>query len=191
MTAIGNSEFQAHTQRIERLVERVSSLADEDARTAALGLLQSMMDLHGMAAARIVELLNATEAGRSALAKLSSDPLICGMFVLYGVHPVPLEERVARAVESVGPQLRKHGGSAALIGVADSVVRVTVQGSGNGCGSSGDALKGMVEQAILEAAPEIVQVVVEGAVSSATGFVPLNLIKPATKEESNYEESAA
>ena len=70
MTAIASSEFQAHTERIEQLVQRVSALADEEARTTALELLQSMMDLHGTVVSRIVELLGASEAGRASLAKL-------------------------------------------------------------------------------------------------------------------------
>lgn len=192
MTAIANSEFQAHTERIEQLVERVSGLADEAARTTALELLQSIMDLHGAVISRIVEVLNSTESGRASLVKLSLDPLICGLLVLYGVHPVALEDRVARAVENVLPQLRKHGGTAELIVIAEDVARVKIQSSGHGCGSSVDALKGTVEQAILEAAPELVQVVVEGTPSSsATGFVPLTLVQPATKEEKTYEKSAA
>lgn len=188
MTAAAN-EFQAHAERIDQLVQHISALTDEDARTTALQLLQSMMDLHGAVVSRIVELLNASEAGRASLAKLGHDPLVCGLLVLYGAHPVALEERVARAIENLLPQLRKHSGSAELIGISDAVVRVKLQSSGYGCGSSPDALKTMVEQAILEAAPEVVEVVVEGLPS--TGFVPLNLIQPAAKKENQYEESAA
>ncbi len=103
------------------------ALRDEEARTTALELLQSMMDLHGAVISRIVEVLNSSEAGRASLAKLGCDPLVCGLLVLYGVHPVALEDRVARAVESVRPQLRKHGGSAELIAIADDVVRVKIQ----------------------------------------------------------------
>jgi Fe-S cluster biogenesis protein NfuA len=191
MSTLGNSEFQAHSARIEQMVERATALKDPEARSTALELLQSVMDLHGAVVSRIVELLNATEAGRGSLAKLGVDPLICGMLVLYGVHPVPLEERVARAVENVAPQLRKHGGSAELTAVEETMVRVKVQSSGHGCGSSADSLKSTVSQAILEAAPEVVEVVVEGATSSASGFVPLNLVQPANKEEKKYEESAA
>ncbi len=143
----------------------------------------------------MVEVLNSSEAGRASLAKLGSDPLVCGLLVLYGVHPVSLEDRVARAIENVRPQLRKHGGSVELIAIADAVVRVKIQSSGHGCGSSVEALKNTVEQAILEAAPEVVEVVVEGVPVSAAGFVPLNLIQPAIKaaikEEKTYEESAA
>ena len=177
MTAPSSSEFQAHTERIERLVQHISALADGDARTAALELLQSLMDLHGAVVSRIVELLNSSESGRASLDKLGKDPLICGLLVLYGVHPVALEERISRAVESAIPQLRKHGGSAELIGFSDGVVRVRIQSSGHGCGSSTDALKATLEQSILEAAPEIVEVVAEGVL--AAGFVPLINLTPA------------
>jgi Fe-S cluster biogenesis protein NfuA len=192
MSALVNNEFQARSGRVERMVERATGLNDPEARATALELLQSVMDLHGAVVSRIVELLKATEAGRASLAKLGADPLICGMLVLYGVHPVPLEERVARAVNDAAPQLRKHSGSAELIAVDETLVRVKVQSSGHGCGSSADALKSTVEQAILEAAPEVAEIVVEGATNSATsGFVPLNLVQPAVKEEKDYEESAA
>jgi Fe-S cluster biogenesis protein NfuA len=203
MSALGNTEFQAYTGRVERLVERAGALEDAAARTTALDLLQSVMDLHGAAVSRIVELLDATEAGRASLVRLGADPLICGLLVLYGVHPVPLEERLARALENLAPQLRKHSGSAELLGVSEGVVRVKLESSGHGCGNSPDALRTMLERAILEAAPEVVEVAVESAASgvtpAASGFVPLNLIQPAPKlepaltpkEEKQYEESAA
>ena len=95
---MNNNEFQARTEQIDRLVQRVTAFKDDDARTTSLELLQSMMDLHGAAMERVVELLaESGEAGRSSLAKLGNDPLICGLLVLYGIHPVALEERVSRA----------------------------------------------------------------------------------------------
>jgi len=187
---MNSSEFQAKTEQIERLVQRVSALSDVDARAAALELLQSLMDLHGAVLTRVVEVLAGSgEAGQSALAKLGRDPLICGLLVLYGVHPMPLEQRVRQALEQVRPQLRKQGGSVELIGVTDTVVTVKVASSGQGCGSTPQALQLAVEQAILEVAPEVNQIVTEGAASA--GFVPLNMIQPAIKEGKEYEESAA
>jgi Fe-S cluster biogenesis protein NfuA len=186
---MNNSEFQAHTQHIERLVQRVTELPEGDARNSALELLQSVMDLHGAVVSRMVEILSNSDAGRGSLAKLAGDPLICGMLVLYGVHPVALEDRISGAIELVRPKLQKQAGTAELIGVADGVVRLRIQSSGHGCGSSPDALRKVVEQAILEAAPEVVEIVVEGA-SPAT-FVPVNMIQPAVKEGNKYEESAA
>jgi Fe-S cluster biogenesis protein NfuA len=188
---MNNGEFQAHAEKVEQLVQRANALPDADARATALELLQSLMDLHGAVLSRLVEVLATSgEAGRVSLAKLGSDPLVCGLLVLYGVHPVALEERVTRAVEKARQQLRKQGGSVALIGIANLVVRVKIQSSGHGCNSSADALKVTVDQAILEAAPEVVEVVADGGSTSAPGFVPLNMIQP-VKKEKEYEESAA
>ena len=94
-----NNEFQAHTQQVEQLVQRVNALADENARGTALELLQSVMDFDGATLSRIVELLSENETHRASLSKLATDPLICGLLVLYGIHPMPLEQRVAQAVE--------------------------------------------------------------------------------------------
>jgi Fe-S cluster biogenesis protein NfuA len=178
-----NGEFQGHAERVERMVERVNQLGDEGARAAALDLMQSLMDLHGAALARMVEVLSDSgDAGRNSLTHLGSDPLLCGLMVLYGVHPLSLEERVARAVDKVRPQVQKQGGKVELLDVSDSLVRVSISSSGNGCHSSPDALKSAVEQAIREAAPEVIDFVAEGVASPAAGFIPVSKIEPASKE---------
>ncbi|HYG97762.1 MAG TPA: NifU family protein [Terriglobales bacterium] len=188
---MNNGEFQAHTERIDQLVQRVTETLDGEARDTALELLQAVMDLHGSVVSRIVELLQASESGRASLAKLGSDPMVCGLLVLYGVHPVSIEERVARAVEQVRPKLKKQSGNVELLRVSEGVVRVRIEASGHGCGNSPDSLKQTVEQAILEAAPEVVEIVAEGMTAAASGFVSLDTLQPARKEESRYEESAA
>lgn len=176
---MNSGEFQAHAEQIERMVESVNELQDEDARTAALELMQSLMDLHGAALARIIEVLSESgDAGRNSLAALGSDPLLCGLMVLYGVHPLSLEERVARALKKVRPQVQKQGGTVELLDVNDSQVRVSISSTGNGCHSSPDALKSAVEQAIREAAPEVIEFVAEGVASSGAGFIPVNMIQP-------------
>jgi Fe-S cluster biogenesis protein NfuA len=174
-----NGEFQAYAEKIERAVQRVNELQQEDSRTAALELMQSLMDLHGVAMARIVEVLSDSgDAGQNSLASLGSDPLLCGLMVLYGIHPLSLEERVRRAIDKVRPQVQKQGGKVELLDVTDSSVRVSISSSGNGCHSSPDALKAAVEQAVREAAPEVIDFVAEGAASSAAGFVPITTIQP-------------
>src|ERR1044072_3017529 len=107
MSEMNNGEFLAHTEKIEQLVQRVNGFAEADARTNALELLQSVMDLHGATLARIVEIANDSgERGQRLLEQLGTDPLVCGLLVLYGIHPLDLETRVRRAVEHVAPALR-------------------------------------------------------------------------------------
>jgi len=185
-------EFQQRTEQIQRLVQRINALADEEARTAALELLQSVMDLHGSAMTRIVEVLtDAGDAGRAALAKLGSDPLICGMMVLYDVHPIPMQDRVTAAIEKVRPQLRKRGASVELRGICDGVVQLEIHTSGQGCHSSPEAIKEQVDQAILEAAPETAEIQVHGMSTSSAAFIPVTMLQPAAKEGNEYEESTA
>ncbi|HZP23934.1 MAG TPA: NifU family protein [Terriglobales bacterium] len=174
-----SGEFQGYAEKIERAVGRVNDLQDDGGRTAALELMQSLMDLHGAAMARIVEVLSETgDSGRNSLASLGGDALLCGLMVLYGVHPWGLEERVRRAIENVRPQVQKQGGKVELLDVSDSLVRVSLSSSGNGCHSSPDALKSVIEQAIREAAPEVIDFVAEGVASSAAGFISVEMIQP-------------
>lgn len=189
---MNNSDFQARAEEIDRLVQHVSSLQDQEARTAALDLLRASMDFHGAALSRVVEVLSqGGESGRSLLSKLGADPLICGLLVLYGIHPVSLKERVAGALEKIAPQLRKQNAVAELLGMEEGMARIRIKSSGHGCGSSTDALRLVVEQAVLGAAPELAEIIVEGLSNSASGFVPLSTIQSPDKKEGKYEESTA
>lgn len=184
---MNSGEFQERTGRIEQLIQRVNGLPDENSRTVALELLESLMDLNGAVTARIVELLSDSgEAGRNLLSKLGSDPLVCGSLVLYNLHPLSLEQRVASAVERLQPQLRKHGGGdLTIISVTEAQIRLKVQGTTN---ESGSKLKQKIEQTLLEAAPEVAEIVIDGL--NSADFVPINMIHPA-QQEKRYEESAA
>jgi hypothetical protein len=183
-----DNEFQAYTQQVEKLVERVNALPDENARSAALELLQAVMDLHGAALRRVVELLSESELHHDSLSKLASDPMVCGLLVLYGIHPIALTQRVAQAVEKLRPELKKQGASLELVSVTDDGVRLKVDARTHGLAASPEKIRGVVEHAILEAAPEIPGVTIEGIAPS--GFVPLSQIQSTTKEKA-YEESTA
>jgi Fe-S cluster biogenesis protein NfuA len=184
---MNSGEFKERTERIERLIRRVNELPDENSRATALELLESLMDLNGAVTARIVELLSDSgEAGRNLLSKLGNDPLVCGSLVLYNLHPLSLEQRVAGAVERLQPRLRMHGGGElAIISVTEARIRVKVQGA---AGKSASTLKQKIDQALLEVAPEVAEIVVDGL--NSADFVPLHMIHSA-QQEKKYEESAA
>src|SRR5215467_13048108 len=130
---MNNSDFQACTKRVDELVLRVSNLPPSEARTAALELLESLMALHGAAMSRIVELLSEPrDSSRNSLSKLAADPLVCGLLVLYGIHPVTIEERVAEAVQKLRSRLHKEGAEAELVGINQGVVRLKIQSNRRG-----------------------------------------------------------
>jgi Fe-S cluster biogenesis protein NfuA len=184
---MNNGEFQAYTKRVDELVRRVNDLPGSDARAAALELLEALMDFYGAAMARVVELLSdSSDASRKSLSKLAADPLVCGLLVLYGIHPVMIEERVRQAVEKLLPQLHQQGAEAELVGINDGVVRLKIHGHR----THPEKLRAIVQQGILEAAPEVTEIIVEGLATA--NFVPVSMVRPTMKKENNtYEESAA
>jgi Fe-S cluster biogenesis protein NfuA len=128
----------------------------------ALGLVAQ---LYGGALDRILEILVDAEA-TPLIAEIVHDELVSSLLVLHGLHPDDLPTRVQNALDSVRPYLESHGGDVELIAVipSEGIVKVRLLGSCDGCPSSSVTLKLSVEQAINEAAPEIVDIQVEGYV---------------------------
>ena len=156
-------EFRVHTERIERLVSRLDSCGDPELRANALELLQSVVELHGAALERMLESISSTPAGERALDKAIEDDLVASVLLLHGLHPDSIETRVLRALDNVRPYLRSHGGEVELVSVREGVVRIKLIGSCGSCPSSSLTVKTAVEDALYEAAPDIVELIAEKA----------------------------
>jgi Fe-S cluster biogenesis protein NfuA len=151
-------------QQVEALVRRIESLPDPEARASAVELVRSLMEFHGAGLERMMELVaEAGEPGYAVFDRFAEDDLVGSMLLIYGLHPLTLEERVAVALEKVRPLLASHGGSVELLGVEDGVVRLRLQGSCKSCPSSSMTLKLAIEEAIYESAPDVAGIEAEGA----------------------------
>jgi Fe-S cluster biogenesis protein NfuA len=171
-----DKDFQLKVQRIGELVGELENIADPEARASAKALVQLLLDLHGAGLERVMEIVAKNdESGQPTIDDLGRDPLVSSLLVLYGLHPLDVESRVAQAVERVRPQVRKGGGELDLLGIEAGVVRLQLQVTGHGCGSTGKTLKKLVEDALYEAAPDMNRLIIEGLEepSGSSGFVPL------------------
>jgi Fe-S cluster biogenesis protein NfuA len=173
-------EFQKRVQNIEGLVRKIETLTDTQARASAIDLMQSLMELHGAGLERMMEIAwKAGEPGREIIDSFARDDLVGSLLLLYGLHPLDLEARVAGALNKVGPFLRSQGGSVELLGITDGRVRLRLERSSGGCASTAQALKRAVEDAIYEAAPDLTSLEVESAADhpAISGFVPLENLR--------------
>ena len=155
---------------IETLVGKLEALPDAEARSTALALVQSLMDMHAAAFERVLELSDSAPF----IDRLAGDELVGSLLLLYGLHPEPVENRVESALERVRPYLASHGGSVALLHVTDGIVHLRLDGTCHDCPSSSVTLKLAVEDAIFEAAPEVREVVADStplALPSNEGLV--------------------
>ena len=156
-------------EKIEELIKTFESLPDPGARASALGLVQALMDFHGEALDRLMEIVASQgEPGYSIFDKFSGDELVGNLLLLYGLHPLPIETRVLQALEKVKPHLDSHGGSVELLEINEGVVRLRLNGSCKGCPSSADTLKLAIEASIYAAAPDVVSIQAEGAIETST-----------------------
>jgi Fe-S cluster biogenesis protein NfuA len=171
-----DKEFQQRIQKIEAMVRKIERLADPDARASALELFQLVMDLHGAAVERMLNIVfEAGEQGGNIIDNLGRDDLVGSLLLLYGLHPLDLETRVIQALEKLSPYMRTHGGKVELIGINEGVVRLRLNVTSNGCGSTAQTLKVAVEEAIYDAAPDIAALEIEGGLekSFSSGLVQL------------------
>jgi Fe-S cluster biogenesis protein NfuA len=159
-------EFQARTEEIEELVKTLEATAEPSVHAAAFELMQAIMELHGAGMARILEILSGDAHTEQARRKLLKDDLVSGLLLLHNLHPEDIQTRVMAGLESVRPYLQSHGGDVDLVSLQDGVLRVRLKGSCGSCGSSIQTLKGAVEQAVVDAAPDVIEIIAEPASES-------------------------
>jgi Fe-S cluster biogenesis protein NfuA len=154
--------------RIEELIGALDGVADAETREQARTLVRTLLDLHGTALNRALEIVYDNGAtGQALIDKLAEDPLVSNVLLLHGLHPLDLEARVRRALESVKPRLGLHGGSVELVAVTpDGGIKLRLEGNCHGCPSSRVTLKSSIEEAIYAAAPDVTAMEVEGAVDN-------------------------
>jgi Fe-S cluster biogenesis protein NfuA len=177
-------EFQKRLQSIEHLLGKIDSAADPNLRTTVQELVQLVMDLHGAGLERMLELIRASGDGVDGIVqKLGRDELVASLLVLYGLHPMDFEARVSQALDKARSRLRAHEGEVELLSIQDGAVRLRLHANGHGCGSTAQALKEMVEEAVYRGAPDVTALVIEGT-EEKQGFVPIELLQgPGRKED--------
>jgi Fe-S cluster biogenesis protein NfuA/nitrite reductase/ring-hydroxylating ferredoxin subunit len=155
--------------RVQELTGRLEDLEDAACRELAEELTGAVVQMYGAGLERIVELIDEETRGR-----LAADELVAGLLMIHDLYPVPIEERVLAALETVRPYMESHGGNVELLGVEDGIARLRLEGSCKSCRASSSTLELAVRQALQEAAPDLLGMDVEGVMEEeeVTG-VPL------------------
>jgi Fe-S cluster biogenesis protein NfuA len=191
---VDEKDFQKRVQKIGGLVQDLESIADPAARAAAKELVQLLMDLHGTALERIMEIVfQSGDSGPVVIDELGQDQLVSSLLVLYGLHPDDVQTRVERKLQQIRSTLHKMGAEAKLVSVISGEVRLHVSLEGRACGSTKSTVQATVEGAMYEAAPDLTSLVVEGLEEpTASGFVAVEtLLAAAPTSSSPFHHVAA
>lgn len=149
--------------RVQELTADLERLADPAARAIAEELTSVIVQMYGAGLERIMESIAAAgDGGREIGEALAADGLVASLLLIHDLYPVPLEERVAQALERVRPYMESHGGNVELLGIDDGIARLRLEGSCKTCAASSATLELAVRQALEEAAPDLEGMDVEG-----------------------------
>ena len=110
--------------RVQALTGQLEDLDDARCRELAEELTGAVVQMYGAGLERIAELID-----RESLDRIAADDLVGGLLMVHDLHPVPLEQRVREALETVRPYMVSHGGDVELLGVEDGVARLRLAGS--------------------------------------------------------------
>jgi Fe-S cluster biogenesis protein NfuA/nitrite reductase/ring-hydroxylating ferredoxin subunit len=141
--------------RIEQLLAGLRAGKDKE---TAEELVRLLVDLYGDALTRVVRTLDTGQVLR-----LAEDELVESLLLLHGIHPLDVDTRIQRALDTVRPYLGSHAGGVEYLGVdAEGVAHLRLEGSCHGCPSSTVTVRSAIEGAVVGAAPEVARVEVSG-----------------------------
>lgn len=149
-------DAQVAGERIETLLAELRSQAGPQVAETAEELVSCLVELYGAGLAEILRILGEDdEAGPRLLDGLVADPLVESLLLVHDLHPLEVGARIQRAIDQVLPQFGSHAGKVDYHGIDDQgVIHLSMDAGGHGCGSSPDAIRAAVEEAVATAAPE-------------------------------------
>ena len=116
-------------ERVEELLAELGAQAGPQAAATAEELVASLVEFYGAGLAEIVQIISQdVEAGKRLMTKLAADPLVESLLLLHDLHPLPIADRVRKAINAVMPQLGAHAGQAEFAGLDEAgVVRIRLE----------------------------------------------------------------
>ena len=181
-TAVSGPELLV--ARVQELTAELESRGETVPRALAEELVSVVIQMYGAGLERVVDVIaEAGEPGTAIRDALCADGLVASLLLIHDLYPVPLEERVAQALERVRPYMESHGGNVELLGVVDGVARLRLEGSCKTCSASSATLELAVRQALEEAAPDLEGMDVEGVAADpeTIGGMPLPMAGEPTR----------
>jgi Fe-S cluster biogenesis protein NfuA/nitrite reductase/ring-hydroxylating ferredoxin subunit len=153
---------------VERL-EMVFASWESTPRGAVEAYRRAIEALHGEALRRLVLALKTDAAAFEAMKAALADEIVYAVLRRHGVIKAGLGERVETALAGIRPMLASHGGDVELVKIATPAIEVRFLGACDGCAASMLTFHAGVKKAVMDACPEITDVVqVKGAGAGST-----------------------
>ena len=149
-------------RKLQQLVQQAEELHDPVARAIVHECLRGLLAFYGDGLARILQVVQSSgTAGEHVYAQLVEDPVVRGLLLIHGLHPIDLPARLRQAMEKVRPYMESHGGNVELLSLENDVAKFRLQGACKTCPSSSVTMELALRRAIEEACPDLMGFEVE------------------------------
>ncbi len=151
-------------RRVEELISALDRSSDPASREPARQLIQLVLDLHGLALARMMTVAASSPGGKALVERLTADEYARAVLLLHGLHPDDFATRVRSVVERLRPHLGVQGLRLAVSQIDGRKVRLRLDGQ-EGANDHFAMLWSLgreVEDAVLDAAPDLESLEIEG-----------------------------
>jgi hypothetical protein len=157
-----DEQLRAESLEIEHLLGEIQQLVTPPAWQRIERVLARVVRLYGAGLAR--SLVHARSAGVApAFDELvAGDDLLASLLVLHGLHPLPVEERVGRAVVSARAELGIGADDLVLVSVQDGRVELQASSELGGGAMAARVAEAAIRRVIESVAPEITAVEFRG-----------------------------
>jgi Fe-S cluster biogenesis protein NfuA/nitrite reductase/ring-hydroxylating ferredoxin subunit len=166
MSAVVSEGPERLFERVQELQDRLDECSDVAVRELADELVSAVVEMYGAGLERIFS----SPEGERLATSLSEDPVVATLLLIHDLHPVPLEQRVQEALETVRPYMESHGGNVEFLGLEEGVARLHLRGSCSDCSASTVTLELAIKRALEEAAPDLVGLEVQGVAPQMSGL---------------------
>jgi nitrite reductase/ring-hydroxylating ferredoxin subunit/Fe-S cluster biogenesis protein NfuA len=148
-------------EQLNALVEQIESYPDAKIREKTLDLVQIILALHREALRRVLTSFDSLPEREQILSRIAGDDVARTILLIHGLLPTDLQTRVAVALDELRPQLLLQGCDVELLTVENGNARMRLMRNGRGAPPISD-LKLEIEKALIEAAPELLGIEIEG-----------------------------
>jgi Fe-S cluster biogenesis protein NfuA len=176
---------------IEEQVRELESVADPRTRTLALKLVASVLKLHATGIERMLRIINDSGSGSEpVLAAFQNDPLVRALLILHDLDEQTPELRVERALRELEPHLEKLGAKATVLHLDTQSVSISIRAGDQGCGSTAETVRSLVEKKIIEASPDISEIEIRME-SPPPVVIPISSIAPLPQRDNATTNSSS
>jgi Fe-S cluster biogenesis protein NfuA len=173
---VKNEAFKEKIQKLGILVGELEAAPHDRSNGPARELVQLLMEVHGTAVERLLEIVfDGGPAGEAILLKAGDDAIVRHLLLLYSLHPEDLETRVLKALDAAGPRLRMHNSEVEIVSISEGAIELKFHISGHACGSTSKTVKALLEECVYDVAPDLVSLQILGPDDQpSSGFVSLD-----------------